>query len=376
MTTENLYLDAHVLQNVPLSNLNRDYVGAPKQVTFGGAVRARISSQCIKRAVRLGLESDGRDGKALRTRKLPELLRGQLRDQHGLTDDESVQLSKRVFGLAGIKVKRDDDSGDLLGNQLTFTTDDAAAALAKVSFARKDDLLDPGYKLSKSDKDGLLEPLHATNTIVALCGRMLAALPGSNVDGCVQIGHAFTTHRMLLELDYFTAVDDVVQGDSESAGAGHVNDAEYTSGTFYRHCTIDLRSLHNHLSGPHPAASGRETMEAASRFLRQFVVAEPTGKQNTANAHTRASLVAVTMRTDRPVSYANAFDAPVDGTDGYINASISALNEYVGEENNIFGIGSLVGAWYAAVPRCDHLGDRSDFETLLTSVRDRIGEAL
>ena len=45
-------IELHVLQSFPVSCLNRDDVGAPKTATFGGAPRARISSQCLKRAIR------------------------------------------------------------------------------------------------------------------------------------------------------------------------------------------------------------------------------------------------------------------------------------------------------------------------------------
>ena len=47
-----MFLELHVLQNYALSNLNRDDTGAPKSCEFGGVRRARISSQCLKRAIR------------------------------------------------------------------------------------------------------------------------------------------------------------------------------------------------------------------------------------------------------------------------------------------------------------------------------------
>jgi CRISPR system Cascade subunit CasC len=37
-------IELHILQSFPVSCLNRDDVGAPKQAIFGGATRARISS--------------------------------------------------------------------------------------------------------------------------------------------------------------------------------------------------------------------------------------------------------------------------------------------------------------------------------------------
>src|SRR5205823_12306823 len=45
-------IEIHILQNFAPSNLNRDDTGSPKDAEFGGHRRARISSQCLKRAVR------------------------------------------------------------------------------------------------------------------------------------------------------------------------------------------------------------------------------------------------------------------------------------------------------------------------------------
>ena len=45
-------IELHILQNFAPSNLNRDDTGAPKDCEFGGYRRARISSQCFKRAIR------------------------------------------------------------------------------------------------------------------------------------------------------------------------------------------------------------------------------------------------------------------------------------------------------------------------------------
>ena len=51
-----LFLEFHLIQNFAPSNLNRDDTGAPKDAIFGGQRRARVSSQCFKRAVRLAVQ--------------------------------------------------------------------------------------------------------------------------------------------------------------------------------------------------------------------------------------------------------------------------------------------------------------------------------
>jgi CRISPR system Cascade subunit CasC len=47
-----MFIELHIIQNFPPSNLNRDDTGQPKGTDFGGWPRARVSSQAIKRAIR------------------------------------------------------------------------------------------------------------------------------------------------------------------------------------------------------------------------------------------------------------------------------------------------------------------------------------
>lgn len=47
-----LYVDFHILQTVPPSCINRDDTGSPKTAMYGGVLRARVSSQAWKHAMR------------------------------------------------------------------------------------------------------------------------------------------------------------------------------------------------------------------------------------------------------------------------------------------------------------------------------------
>lgn len=55
----NARIEFHILQSFPVTCLNRDDVGAPKTAVVGGVTRARVSSQCWKRQVRLALPNFG-----------------------------------------------------------------------------------------------------------------------------------------------------------------------------------------------------------------------------------------------------------------------------------------------------------------------------
>ncbi|MYJ59519.1 MAG: type I-E CRISPR-associated protein Cas7/Cse4/CasC [Synechococcus sp. SB0672_bin_6] len=342
MTATPNFLDVHILHAVPYSNLNRDNLGTPKQMIYGGTARARISSQCTKRAARLWLESNTDLGEALRTRRLPQSLREELTESHGLEDEDACEAVGQLFKLANIKVS-ETPAGELQGDQLTFTTSEAARRLAHGVAAHREAILGEDFKPTKSVKDALLEPLRAKNAVIALCGRMLAeSSAGVNVDGALQVAHAFTTHASTVEQDYFTAVDDVVQSDDEETGAGHINVNEFTSGVFYRCATIGLESLRKSLDG-----SEATVAEAASSFLRAFTLSEPTGKQNAANAHTRPALVAAVLRSDRPASFAAAFESPVSAArgGGHMTESIARLASHAAAEKAFYGDAGQTGAW-------------------------------
>ena len=79
-------IELHILQSFPVSCLNRDDVGAPKTATFGGVPRARLCSQCLKRAIR-EYAQDNLPGRALRWRSARKLIVRPLAEalkKHGL----------------------------------------------------------------------------------------------------------------------------------------------------------------------------------------------------------------------------------------------------------------------------------------------------
>src|SRR5207248_4589219 len=76
-----MFVELHMLQNFAPSCLNRDDTNSPKDCEFGGHRRARISSQCIKRAVRKhfeGAELLPPEHLAHRTKRLVEELSRRL----------------------------------------------------------------------------------------------------------------------------------------------------------------------------------------------------------------------------------------------------------------------------------------------------------
>src|SRR6266536_2060718 len=89
-------LELHILQSFPVSCLNRDDVGAPKTAIFGGVSRARISSQCLKRAIRqLAQDMCPNLFKGHRSRLIIKPLTEGL-TKHGVDEARALEVAKQV----------------------------------------------------------------------------------------------------------------------------------------------------------------------------------------------------------------------------------------------------------------------------------------
>ena len=140
---------------------------------------------------------------------------------------------------------------------------------------------------------------------VALFGRMLADMPEKNQNAACQVAHAISTHSVEREFDFYTAVDDLKPEDT--AGADMMGTVEFNSACFYRYAVVDWEKLVENLQNDTELAA-----KGLRAFLEGFVVAEPTGKQNTFAAHNPPEFVAVSVRRNTaPRNLANAFETAV-----------------------------------------------------------------
>lgn len=360
-----LFIEFHLIQNFAPSNLNRDDTGAPKDAIFGGHRRARISSQCLKRAAREWFNSSqlfpvGSLG--TRTRHLDRVVTEELR-KLGINDpgvfNEIVKLS-----LKGKKSKDDNDKDEsdkeiektlayllflsepeIQGfKELIAKHADVLVALAGKKKIKATDLPE---EFKGAVKACLLRSKAAD---IALFGRMLADLPQANQDAACQVAHALSTHRIEREFDYFTAVDD--KGDANETGAGMIGQVEFNSATFYRYAVVDAHKLVANLQGDRQLA-----MTAMGAFVQAAVRAIPSGKQNTFAAHNPPSFVGVVVRHASPFNLANAFEKPVwPKHDKELTAlSVERLADQDDKISAVYGDGKdawayldITGAWPAA----------------------------
>ncbi len=151
---------------------------------------------------------------------------------------------------------------------------------------------------------------------LALFGRMLADMPEKNQHAACQVAHAISTHAVEREFDYYTALDDLKP--DETPGADMLGTVEFNSACYYRYAVIDWMKLVGDASKESNLHGDTELALRALRvFLEGFVLAEPTGKQNSFAAHNPPEFVAISVCHDAaPRNLANAFETAIRAKTG------------------------------------------------------------
>jgi CRISPR system Cascade subunit CasC len=187
---------------------------------------------------------------------------------------------------------------------------------------------------------------------IALSGRMATSGLMTNIDGSLAVAHAITTHEVNdSDIDWFTAVDDLVQeekaqhavGETEEGkgeqGSGHLDTQEFSSGVFYRYASLNIRQLQQNMGG----ASREQALVVAAHVLHMLATVVPSAKQQTFAAHNLADLAMVSF-SDLPVSLANAFENPVrQKGEGFLKPSLEHLNTYWVKTHRGYGLDERCG---------------------------------
>ena len=336
-------IEFHLLQSFPPANLNRDDTNTPKDCEFGGVRRARISSQCCKRAIRL--HPDFAEVTGVEPAERTRLLAGKIKEallEIGKTEEEAEKVSNGFVGvlLGGMNKKKAYQSLVLY----------YVSAEEKKDIAKR--LVDDWEKALQGNFDEIKKEYikkftnRSSAPDIALFGRMLAEDPSLSLDAACQMAHAISTHKVNMEMDFYTAVDDLLkEGDS---GAGMMGVTGFNSATFYRYAAIDWEQLVKNLDGNLDLA--RKTVKG---FLRAIVKAIPTGKQNSFAAQTPPAFILTVVRDDGQAwSLVNAFEKPVSANrkeGGFLEASIKALLKHWQRMIKVYGDPDKLVKAYALV---------------------------
>jgi CRISPR system Cascade subunit CasC len=360
-----MILELHILQNFAPSNLNRDDTGSPKDCEFGGHRRARISSQCFKRAIRQSFKEKeliDESKLASRTKRLVEEITRRLKDG-GKNEEEARRVVENILNGVKLTVKDDGKTQYLLF--LGADEIDAIAGLCLEHWKALAAIAAPalneenGAKKAKAKdakkagaaaippeiKKATLDVLNGGKAAdLALFGRMLADLPDKNVHAASQVAHAISTNKVSMEFDFYTAVDDLRPDDNQ--GSDMLGTVEFNSACFYRYANVDVEQLQKNLGGDGELAN--KTIQA---FIHAAVTAVPTGKQNSMAAQNPPSFVLAVARDAGLWSLANAFVKPVrpNHEGDLIENSIKALDGYWDDLVGMYGEDQIKGVWVASL---------------------------
>ena len=313
----------HLLTFYPPSNLNRDDTGRPKTATVGGAPRLRISSQALKRAWRSSSVFGDRlrEHRGKRTQRFGEEIERHLRER-GVAPDRALAVAREIAQHFG-KLKPERDPAPARTEQLAFIAPEerqGALGLAERLAAGEKIELTADQLLRRAD----------TAADIAMFGRMLADNPDYNREAAAQVAHAITTHRVTVEDDYYTAIDDLKTA-AEDAGAGFVGELGFGSGIFYLYACIDTGLLQRNLGGERALAG-----DAAAALAEAAATVSPKGKQPSFAARARAHYMLAEFGPVQPRTLAGAFVRPVEDID-LATASIARLDDWRGKLDRAYG---------------------------------------
>jgi CRISPR system Cascade subunit CasC len=363
--TNRTILELHVLQTVPPSNLNRDDTGSPKTAVYGGVRRARVSSQAWKRATRRAFENllDPSD-LGVRTKRVAELLADRIREQDTSIDQAEAWAlaAETIQSATGSKIetprrkasaKADAAPVAPESKYLMFLSARQLDGLAEIAIQGRDDI-----KAYFKDKDNKARARQVANTRhsvdIALFGRMVADGADINVDAAAQVAHAISVHQVDNESDYYTAVDDHKDRETDDLGAGMIGTVEFNSATLYRYAAVDVdllsKNLGKGLREDEPLTD--PVRRAVEAFTEGFITSLPTGKLNTFGNHTLPDAVVVKLRTFRPINFVAAFEQPCradQAIGGHLREACERLASYIPQVERAYGLDDDARTWVLRV---------------------------
>ena len=343
------FLQVHTLHSYTAALLNRDDAGFAKRLTFGGTVRTRISSQCLKRHWRVaddefalkhidGFTASLRTRNAISLGVMQPLKRGNAASQEVLGAIERA-FQENVYSDSGTQPL-------LLGlPEVEYLRDKAAAickehpndsqsATAAANLLFSNQLINEERGNFRAFRESTRFP---GGLVSALFGRMVTSDPAANMDAAVHVAHAFTVHGEERETDFWAAVEDLPK-EEEGPGAAHLNDMELTAGLFYGYVVVDVPGLVSNLEG----CSADEWSDADKSLAGQVVhnlihliaKVSPGAKLGSTAPYERAGLVLIEAGTSQPRSLANAFRKPVHPP--MMEDTANALSEYLTEDDEMY----------------------------------------
>lgn len=332
------FLQVHTLTSYAAALLNRDDSGLAKRLPYGGALRTRISSQCLKRHWRIADDPhalDRIDGATAAFRSRELVTRRVIGPLHNGFSEDVVAALEAEFQLAvyGDKGgKKESRQTLLLGEPELKWLENQAEGLAQQAQGDAKAAADGAQKWRrefqaniKTMRDSASLP---AGLVSALFGRMVTSDPEANITAPVHVAHAFTVHEEEPESDYFTAVDDL--GEDEP-GADTIQETELTSGLFYGYVAVDLSGLATNLGGDTGMAG-----QVLHNLIYLIAEVSPGAKLGSTAPYGRAALMLLEAGDRQPRSLAEAYRTPCAP---HIGPAVEALTGHLAALDEAYATG-------------------------------------
>lgn len=383
MKSNKNFINFHILISHSPSCLNRDDMNMQKTAVFGGVNRVRISSQSLKRAIRKSKYYRSHFGEpSTRTRELEMLIPLFIEELHDEFDPDLITKTMKLFVRSKSDDEDDEESEDQeedssssekkklavapwvleeirvlcnIVNAVVLTDEESKKARDKAAKQKgnkkkpEQEVIDDALTTKRVKAVGnniqLIRQAMSSALDIALSGRMATSGLMTSIDGALAVAHVLTTHAVEpQDVDWFTAVDDLVEGAGE-VGAGHLDTQQFSAGVFYRYASLNLKQLQVNL-GLIPNMESAETPDSRQRALdiarhmfHLLATVVPSAKQQSFAAHNLADFALVSFG-DMPISLANAFEKPIkrarDG--GFLAPSMLELAAYWERIDTAYGL--------------------------------------
>lgn len=334
---ETRFIQIHTLHSYAAALLNRDDSGLAKRLPYGGFMRTRVSSQCLKRHWRMADDIhnvhniEGAE-ESVRSRDfISQTVMAPLREAdfpNDVIDTIEIWMTKLVYGNEADKRKSRQPL--LFGMpELRFLSE-----LAKEIAEKANGDADKAENHIKAIVDKTEEGKKFLNNIevmkaggnlkagitAALFGRMITSDIAANIDAPIHVAHAFTVHEAEPEADYFTAMNDLYEEgkvlydpfpkkesdrEFESTSVHHINETELTSGLFYGYVVIDVPGLIKNLGGNRAMAG-----QVIHHLTHLIAEVSPGAKLGSTAPYGYADLMLIEAGDRQPRSLSAAFRKP------------------------------------------------------------------
>jgi CRISPR system Cascade subunit CasC len=360
------FLQIHTLTQYSASLLNRDDAGFAKRMPFGGAVRTRISSQCLKRHWRV---YDGEN--SLKSVDAPESIRSRVSFERfvaaplvetGVNEQlaraAAEKLIGKLFGGEAKKEKAARKTGSkgahasatdsaisqvvetpqvtVLGRPeleylATLAREAVAACRGDVKQLEKEIDKRTNEKELRANLQALRPGSLEAGLGAALFGRMVTGDILARTDAAIHVAHSMTVHGQMTEVDYFTAIDDLLREEGDQA-SGHINASELTSGLFYGYVVADVNGLVQNLGDNRALAA-----DVVHRLVHIVATVSPGAKRGSTAPYAYSHLVMIESGDAQPRTLQNAFIEPVRANGALVQNAYMAVRRHLNDLDAMYG---------------------------------------